>query len=98
MTITIRSLHPLLCAEISGVDAGTPMDEATFAEIRAKQPQFRYSHAWRQGNLVIWDNRAVLHRATAYDTVRHQRLIQRTTAQGDGPTVAQPERYKLAAK
>ena len=32
----------------------------------ATQPQFCYSHAWRQGDLVIWDNRATLHRATAY--------------------------------
>jgi alpha-ketoglutarate-dependent 2,4-dichlorophenoxyacetate dioxygenase len=64
----------------------------------ATKPQFCYSHAWRQGDLVIWDNRAVLHRATAYDTVRLRRLMQRTTVRGDGPTVAQPERYELAAE
>jgi alpha-ketoglutarate-dependent 2,4-dichlorophenoxyacetate dioxygenase len=50
------------------------------------EPRFRYSHSWRQGDLVIWDNRCLLHRATAYDTVRHQRLMQRTTVAGDGPT------------
>ena len=61
------------------------------------QPHFCYSHAWRQGDLVIWDNRAVLHRATAYDSVRHKRLMQRTTVRGDGPTVEQPEKYELAA-
>jgi alpha-ketoglutarate-dependent 2,4-dichlorophenoxyacetate dioxygenase len=33
---------------------------------------------------VIWDNRAVLHRATPYDTVRYRRLMQRTTVGGDG--------------
>lgn len=64
----------------------------------ATQPRFCYSHAWRQGDLVIWDNRAVLHRATAYDTVRHKRLMQRTTIRGDGPTVAQPKQYELAAE
>jgi len=64
----------------------------------ATQPRFCYSHAWRQGDLVIWDNRAVLHRATAYDTVRHKRLMQRTTVRGDGPTTPQPERYELAAE
>jgi len=63
----------------------------------ATQPRFCYSHAWREGDLVIWDNRAILHRATAYDTLRDQRLMQRTTVRGDGPTVAQPERYELAA-
>lgn len=64
----------------------------------ATQPRFCFSHAWRQGDLVIWDNRAVLHRATAYDTLRHQRLMQRTTVRGDGPTVAQPQQYELAAE
>jgi alpha-ketoglutarate-dependent 2,4-dichlorophenoxyacetate dioxygenase len=64
----------------------------------ATQPRFCYSHAWRRGDLVIWDNRAVLHRATAYDTVRHKRLMQRTTVRGDGPTATQPEQYELAAE
>ena len=35
MAITIRQLHPLFCAEVGGVDTGQPMDDATFAEIRA---------------------------------------------------------------
>jgi alpha-ketoglutarate-dependent 2,4-dichlorophenoxyacetate dioxygenase len=64
----------------------------------ATQPQFRYSHAWHAGDLVIWDNRSVLHRATAYDTQNHQRLMQRTTVGGDQQTTAQPARYELAAE
>jgi alpha-ketoglutarate-dependent 2,4-dichlorophenoxyacetate dioxygenase len=62
------------------------------------QPQFCYSHQWRAGDLVIWDNRCVLHRATAHDTVRHKRLMQRTTVGGDASTTAQPARYELAAQ
>jgi alpha-ketoglutarate-dependent 2,4-dichlorophenoxyacetate dioxygenase len=64
----------------------------------ATQPQFVYSHRWREGDIVIWDNRAVLHRATAYDATRHQRLMQRTTVGGDRPTTMQPARYELAAE
>lgn len=64
----------------------------------ATQPQFVYSHAWRDGDLVIWDNRAVLHRATAYDTRGHKRLMQRTTVNGGVLTTAQPGRYELAAE
>ncbi|MBV9861492.1 MAG: TauD/TfdA family dioxygenase [Alphaproteobacteria bacterium] len=64
----------------------------------ATQPQFCYSHRWRDRDLVIWDNRCVLHRATAYDTLRHKRLMQRTTVGGDAPTTAQPARYELAAE
>jgi alpha-ketoglutarate-dependent 2,4-dichlorophenoxyacetate dioxygenase len=64
----------------------------------ATQPQFCYSNAWRERDLVIWDNRAVLHRATAYDTLGHQRLMQRTTVGGQVATTAQPQRYELAAE
>ncbi|HYM73256.1 MAG TPA: TauD/TfdA family dioxygenase [Stellaceae bacterium] len=64
----------------------------------ATQPQFCYSHAWREGDLVIWDNRAILHRATAYDTVAHKRLMQRTTVGGDAVTTPQPAQYELAAE
>jgi alpha-ketoglutarate-dependent 2,4-dichlorophenoxyacetate dioxygenase len=51
------------------------------------QPQFCHAHAWRTGDLVIWDNRCLLHRATPYDGLRYQRLMQRTTVAGDAPTV-----------
>jgi alpha-ketoglutarate-dependent 2,4-dichlorophenoxyacetate dioxygenase len=64
----------------------------------ATQPHFCYSHAWREDDLVIWDNRAVLHRATAYDARGHKRLMQRTTVSGEIMTAAQPERYELAAE
>ncbi|MBT3659115.1 MAG: TauD/TfdA family dioxygenase [Rhodospirillaceae bacterium] len=46
---------------------------------RAAAPENAYSHAWRNGDVVIWDNRAALHRATPYDHTRHRRLMQRTT-------------------
>ena len=47
------------------------------------QPRFVYRHDWRQHDVVIWDNRCVLHRATPFDTQRHQRFMQRTTVSGD---------------
>jgi alpha-ketoglutarate-dependent 2,4-dichlorophenoxyacetate dioxygenase len=49
----------------------------------ATRLEFRYRHEWRAGDLVVWDNRAVLHRATPYDTVSQRRLMQRTTVSGD---------------
>jgi hypothetical protein len=72
------------------------MDEATFAEIRAALDE--YSVLVFHGDLAIWDNRAVLHRATAYDTLGHKRLMQRTTVNGGIYTTAQPKRYELAAE
>ena len=53
----------------------------------ATQPQFVYAHKWRVGDLVIWDNRQVMHRARSFP-VDEPRDMRRTTLAGDGPTVA----------
>ena len=47
------------------------------------QPKFTYVHEWSQGDLLIWDNRNLLHCATWYDAQNHQRLMWRTTARGN---------------
>jgi alpha-ketoglutarate-dependent 2,4-dichlorophenoxyacetate dioxygenase len=47
------------------------------------RPRYCYRHEWRQGDLVVWDNRCVLHRATPFDARRHHRFMQRTTVSGD---------------
>lgn len=47
------------------------------------EPQFVYSHPWREGDFVMWDNRSVLHRATPYDAQKYKRVMQRTTVEGD---------------
>lgn len=49
------------------------------------QPQFVYSHFWRQHDLVIWDNLCVLHRATTFDKTRYRRKMHRTTVAGTLP-------------
>lgn len=45
----------------------------------ATRPEHVFRHRWQAHDLVIWDNRACLHRATPYDEARHARLMQRTT-------------------
>ena len=44
----------------------------------ATQPRFVYRHTWRPGDLVIWDNRAVLHRGRRYDLFRRRELRRST--------------------
>jgi alpha-ketoglutarate-dependent 2,4-dichlorophenoxyacetate dioxygenase len=51
----------------------------------AAQPQFVYTHRWRAGDLVIWDNRCTLHRATGYDVFKYKRDLRRTTINESGP-------------
>jgi alpha-ketoglutarate-dependent 2,4-dichlorophenoxyacetate dioxygenase len=52
------------------------------------QPQFVYSHPWHQHDLVIWDNRCALHRATTFDKTRYRRNMHRTTVAGTAPDSA----------
>jgi alpha-ketoglutarate-dependent taurine dioxygenase len=44
-------------------------------------------HHWQVGDLVMYDNRAALHRARPYAITEHARILHRTTVAGDGPTV-----------
>jgi alpha-ketoglutarate-dependent 2,4-dichlorophenoxyacetate dioxygenase len=55
----------------------------------ATQDQFTYLHHWKVGDLVMYDNRAALHRARPYPITTHARVLHRTTVMGEGPTVEQ---------
>jgi alpha-ketoglutarate-dependent 2,4-dichlorophenoxyacetate dioxygenase len=65
---------------------GRPVEEgrALLAELleHATQPRYCYSHAWHVGELVMWDNRMVLHRGRPWDDTRYKRIMHRTTIAG----------------
>jgi alpha-ketoglutarate-dependent 2,4-dichlorophenoxyacetate dioxygenase len=50
------------------------------------RPDRVYRHTWRVGDLVMWDNRCILHRGRPWDSARHPRVMHRTTVAGTGPT------------
>jgi taurine dioxygenase len=50
----------------------------------ATQLEYVYSHHWSVGDLVIWDNRCLLHRALPFDE-SHLRFMRRTQIKEDGP-------------
>ena len=52
----------------------------------ATQPRFVYTHRWRVGDLVMWDNRCTMHRAREYDESK-VRDLHRTTVSDGVPTV-----------
>jgi alpha-ketoglutarate-dependent 2,4-dichlorophenoxyacetate dioxygenase len=58
----------------------------------ATQRQFVYSHQWRAGDLVMWDNRTVMHRARRYEDEKYPRDLRRTTLTDGVPTVEQQQR------
>ena len=50
----------------------------------ATQPQFVYSHKWEVNDMVMWDNRTVMHRATRFDDLKERRDLRRTSIKGVG--------------
>lgn len=60
-------------------------DEIT---VWSTQPRFTYRHKWRVGDLVMWDNRATMHRAMPYELASDRRVLTRTTVAGDGLVAA----------
>src|SRR5690606_21030404 len=65
--------------EIVGMDPAE--SQALIEELIAfaTQPQFVYAHRWREGDILIWENRCTLHRGTAYDYRRYKRDMRRAT-------------------
>jgi alpha-ketoglutarate-dependent taurine dioxygenase len=61
---------------------------ALLAELleHATQRRFVYAHHWCNGDLVMWDNRCLLHRAVAnYDMARYRRILHRSVVRGTAP-------------
>lgn len=77
----------------AGTIVGWPMPEARIflrdLTEEATRPEFVYTHEWRQYDLVIWDNRRVMHRVRPFDDVNEVRDMRRTTVAGSAPTVEQ---------
>ena len=49
----------------------------------ATQLKFKYIHQWSKNDLIIWDNRQTMHRARAYDDLKENRDMRRTTVLGE---------------
>ncbi len=91
-THPVTGRKSLYLSSHAGGIVGWPVPEAR-AFLRdlvehATQRQFVYSHRWRVGDLVMWDNRQTMHRARPFPA-HEPRDVRRTTLAGDRPTVAQ---------
>ena len=85
-----KSLY--LSSHIGGI-VGWPVPEAR-AYLRdltehATQREFVYSHAWKVNDLVMWDNRTVMHRARRFDDLKEKRDLRRTSIKGVGLVVGE---------
>ena len=68
---------------------GMPYDEgrSLIEELNALaiHPDLTYEHRWTPKELIVWDNRCLLHRATTYDPLTDGRVIRRCTVLGEEP-------------
>lgn len=73
---------------ISHVDGMTRAETKTLVYkllAHLTEPEFVYEHRWRDGDVVIWDNRCTLHTATPFDATKYRRLLYRTVISGQVP-------------
>ena len=61
-------------------EAGFKLIDELYAH--ATQPKYEYRHRWRAGDVVIWDNRSVLHQANADFDPAEYRFLYRVMLQG----------------
>lgn len=83
----------LFCSEgVTESIVGLPEEEgaALLRELSAHvvKPEFVYSHKWRVGDLLIWDNLQVQHLAVDNYWLPRRRRMQRTTVKGVAPKAA----------
>ena len=91
-THPVSGRRSLYLSSHAGAIIGMPIAEARILlkdlTEHATQPAFVYAHKWRTWDVVMWDNRQMMHRARRYDETQ-PRDMRRTTIAGDTPTTAQ---------
>jgi alpha-ketoglutarate-dependent 2,4-dichlorophenoxyacetate dioxygenase len=93
-THPVSGRRSLCLSSHAGAIVGVPTPEARILlrdlTEHATQPKFVYVHGWRPWDLVMWDNRQVMHRVRRYDESQ-PRDMRPTTVAGDAPAAAQVE-------
>jgi alpha-ketoglutarate-dependent taurine dioxygenase len=80
-----RRVHPDTLPEQEARWAAESTDPLDDLLARATRPEFVYRHDWTEGDLVIWDNQALLHRACPYE-LTSPRELHRTHVGGGTPS------------
>lgn len=81
-------LNPMRIDQVEGLDReeGDRLMDELFAH--CDQPQFQYSHEWRIGDMLVWDNCASQHQATFDFDPSERRYLLRIMLKGDKPLLA----------
>ena len=78
-------INPIRIEGILGLDhrEALPMLDDLLAH--ATDPRFQYRHKWEPGDLVLWDNRSLLHKANGDYDMNETRYLYRVMLKGDVP-------------
>ena len=77
--------HPKKTENIIGLTPEASQDLLYDLLDRAVRPEFVYTHLWRKGDLLIWDNRSSLHKAGSDFDPNQHRLLYRLIVKGERP-------------
>jgi taurine dioxygenase len=76
-------INRLMSVQIEGLPEAESEALLNFLYDHSERPEFVYSHVWRVGDLIVWDNRCSSHARTDFPADQ-RRLLLRTTVQGMG--------------
>jgi taurine dioxygenase len=79
-------LNPIRIEGIVGMGENDALTLLDALLTHATQPQYEYRHRWRPGDLVMWDNRCLLHKANGDYAMEQTRYLYRIMLRGDAPS------------
>jgi taurine dioxygenase len=84
-----------------GMEPGSHGDGARLLDelmTHLTRPEFIYAHEWSPGDLLVWDNRCLVHSATWFDAATYERVMWRTTVHGNPGAIYAGERKSWIAR
>ena len=78
-------INPIRIDDIEGMEEAEAQELLTQLLAHATQPQYEYRHKWQLGDLVMWDNRCLLHKANGDYDMDQMRYLYRVMLKGDAP-------------
>ena len=78
-------LNPIRIEGIVGMEGRDALSLLDDLLTHATQPQYEYRHQWREGDMVMWDNRCLLHKANGDYDMSRVRYLYRIMLKGDAP-------------
>ena len=78
-------INPYFTSHFAGMTVEESRPLIDYLSTRATRHENIYRHRWRQGDVLMWDNRSAMHYAILDYDEKMPRLMHRTTATGDRP-------------